>query len=240
MAPTRRDLDTAIAAYWATKDKQQAAAEAISSKAEGTAKGVRGGKQFNPVVNLIARFFLDAGYPPESIAAKGNGVVLPGYFRPNKQWDLVVVHREVLVAAIELKSLGNPSFGKNYNNRIEEALGNSVDLSHAHREGLAGEEKPWLGYFFLMDDAEASRCACTPRANPALPLAVDWTDLSYQERFAIAGLRLLDENLYDAVCYVTSSPTDPLPSEPEPRLDWRHFSAAIEARLTYLSGLGLP
>jgi len=240
MAPSRKDLDVAIAAYWETKDKQRAAAEAVSSTAEGTAKAVRGGGQFNPVANLLARFFLDAGYPVESIAASGNGVVLPGYFRPNKKWDLVVVHKEVLVAAIELKALGNPSFGKNYNNRIEEALGNAIDLDQAYQAGLAGREKPWLGYFFLMDDAEKSRCECTPRAHPALKLAAEWASLSFQERFAIAGKRLIDEGLYDAVCYVTASPTDPSPKEPDPRLDWNRFSAAIEARLKYLAGLGLP
>lgn len=240
MAPTRKDLDLAIAAYWKTKGKQQAAAEAISSKAEGTAKAVRGGRQFHPVVNLIARFFLDAGYPVESIAASGKGTVLPGFFRPNKAWDLVVIHEEVLVAAIELKSLGNPSFGKNYNNRIEEALGNAIDLDQAYQAGLAGREKPWLGYFFLMDDAEKSRCEGTPRSNPSLAIAPEWASLSYQERFRIAGRRLLDKGPYDALCYVTSSPTKPLPKEPDPKLNWRRFSAAIKARLAYLSGLGLP
>jgi hypothetical protein len=53
-------------------------------------------------------------------------------------------------------------------------------------------------------------------------------------------VNLLAEGLYDAVCYVVSSPADPGPREPSPRLDWRHFSAAIAARLAYLSGLGYP
>jgi hypothetical protein len=152
MAPSRQDLQTAVAGYWAARDKQQKAAEAVSSTAEGTAKAVRGGGHFNPVANLLARFFTDAGFPVESIAAAGNSTILPGYFRPNKAWDLVVVHEEVLVAAIELKALGYPSYGKNYNNRIEEALGNSIDLDRANLSRLAGREKPWLGYFFLMED----------------------------------------------------------------------------------------
>ena len=48
------------------------------------------------------------------------------------------------------------------------------------------------------------------------------------------------EGLYDAVCYVTSSAREPAPAEPVPSLDWRHFSAAITARLSYLQELGLP
>lgn len=240
MAPSRKDLDIAIAAYWATKGAQQEAAEVVSSTAEGNAKAVRGGGHFNPVANLLARFFTDAGYPAESIAASGRKTILPGYFRPNKAWDLVVVHREVLVAAIELKALGGPSYGNNYNNRVEEALGNAVDLSHANRVGLMGREKPWLGYFFLLDDSPEARQPREPRTNPMIPSAPEWPVLSYRERFSLTGRRLVDEGLYDAVCYITASKSEPSPTEPEPLLDWCHFSAAIEARLTYLSKLGLP
>jgi hypothetical protein len=240
VAPSRRDLQTAIADYWAAKEKQRETAEAISSTAEGTAKAVRGGGHFNPVANLLARFFTDAGYPVESIAATGNRTILPGYFRPNKAWDLVVVHKEVLVAAIELKALGAPSYGNNYNNRVEEALGNSMDLSQANLSRLAGREKPWLGYFFLMEDTVRSRLPRSARQNPALPGASEWNGLSHEERFAVTGRRLMDEGLYDAVCYLTSSAKSPDPREPEPQLDWLHFSAAIEGRLSYLRELGFP
>jgi len=42
MPPTRADLELAIGAYWALKDKQLAAAAAMQSTAEGSAKSVRG------------------------------------------------------------------------------------------------------------------------------------------------------------------------------------------------------
>lgn len=90
MAPSRKELDIAVAAYWQAKDDQRSAAEAIGSTAEGSSVAVRGGGHFNPVANLIARFFTDAGYPPESIHAGGAGIRLPGYYRPTKDWDLVV------------------------------------------------------------------------------------------------------------------------------------------------------
>ena len=128
MAPSRKELDIAVAAYWQAIDDQRTAAEAIGSTAEGSSVAVRGGGHFNPVANLIARFFTDAGYPPESIHAGGAGIRLPGYYRPTKDWDLVVKHQGVLVAAIELKALGGPSFGNNYNNRVEEAVGTASDI----------------------------------------------------------------------------------------------------------------
>ncbi len=239
MTPTREDFELAIAAYWQAKDEQLAAAEEIQSTAEGSAKAVRGGGQFNPIVNLIARFFTDAGYPQESIGVKKGQVTLPSHFRPTKQWDLVVVHREVLVAAIEMKALGGPSFGNNYNNRVEEALGSSMDLRRASLEGLVGPEKPWLGYFFLMNDEAGSRRSLKPQKGP-YPAEEIWKGRSYQQRFEVTGSRLLDENFYDAVCYLISSPDEPGPQEPVDKLDWQHFCAAIKARIEYLASLGYP
>lgn len=240
MAPSRGDFELAIAGYWGAKAAQLAAAELSRSTAEGSAKAVRGGGHFDPLIDVISRYFLDAGFPPESIGVKGSELVLPAYFRPNKAWDLVVVHRNILVAAIELKALGGPSFGNNYNNRVEEAIGSSADLKHANLGGLVGDETPWLGYFFLMDDQEESRRPCTRIRSGQFGFEPIWEELSYQDRFPITGRRMLDEGLYDAVCYVISSPDDPIPREPDPRLDWRHFSAAIQARIAYLVGLGIP
>jgi hypothetical protein len=238
VAPTREDLELAVAAYWQSKDKQLATAEALNSTAEGSAKSVRAGTHFAPMVALISRFFTDAGYPEESIGVTTKGVTLPSYFRPTKRWDLVVVHKEVLVAAIELKGLGS-SAGKNYNNRVEEALGSSIDLSRANREELVGPEKPWMGYLYLIKDDEDSRRPRYPQKGP-FPMEEYWRGRSYQERFEITGRRLLDEGFYDAVCYLVSSATDPGPREPVPQLDWQHFCAGIKARIEYLAGLGYP
>jgi hypothetical protein len=240
VTPTARDLELAVCAYWQTKDQQREAALALASTAEGTAKAVRGGGHFNPIVNLLARFFTDAGYPVESIHAKRGQTVLPGFYRPSKDWDLVIIHREVLVAAIELKSLGGPSFGNNYNNRVEEALGNAVDLSRANLASLCGREQPWMGYFFMMEDQVGSERPISRPKEGAFPAEEIWRGASYQDRFAITGRRFLDEGLYDAVCYLVSSPDDPRPVQPARELDWQHFSAAVLARINYLANLGYP
>lgn len=240
MAPTHEDLKLAVEAYWGEKDRQRAAAELSGSTAEGSSKAVRGGGHFNPIANLIARFFLDAGYPPESIHASGSNVRLPGYYRPTKDWDLVVVHNDILVAAIELKALGGPSFGNNYNNRVEEALGNAVDVERSNWRGLIGNEKPWLGYFFIIQDETGSSKPGGPARAAAFPPEDVWAGASYQRRFALTGERMLDEGLYDAICYLVSSASDPGPREPSRAMDWMHFSAAIQARIKYLAELGHP
>ena len=74
--------------------------------------------------------FVDNGFPRHTIKRTAR-IELPGFYRPTKKWDLVVIDQGKLVAAIELKSQVGPSFGNNFNNRTEEAIGNAVDVWRA-------------------------------------------------------------------------------------------------------------
>ncbi|MFJ8442309.1 PaeR7I family type II restriction endonuclease [Kitasatospora griseola] len=238
MTVSRQDFEDAVAAYWGVKQAQAEQSAIKAAVGTGTAGSIRAGRHFDSIAVLLSKFFVEAGYPSESIRIS-KGLELPGYYRPQKQWDVVVTYENTLVAAFEMKALGGPSFGNNYNNRVEEALGSAVDLRRAALADLYPGEKPWLGYFFIMQDEEGSRREVKP-AKGALPVDPVWHKKSYQDRFGIFCQRLMAEQLYDAVCYVTSSATNPKPNEPVASLDWRHFSAAINARISYLQDLGLP
>jgi hypothetical protein len=73
-------------------------------------------------------------------------LTLPGFFRPTKLWDLLVIRDRELVAALAFKSHVGPSFGNNFNNRAEEALGTAADFWTAFREGAFGKTpRPFLG-----------------------------------------------------------------------------------------------
>jgi hypothetical protein len=240
LAVTRQDFKDAVAAYWGAKDAQHDLSAIKNRVGAGTAGSVRAGKHFNTIAALLAKFFLDAGYPPDAIRISGKQELsLPGYYRPQKQWDVVVVYHGILIAAFELKALGGPSFGNNYNNRVEEALGSAMDLKRAVLADIYPGERPWLGYFFIMQDALASRRPVRIDEGP-IPVEPTWIGKSYQDRFAIFCERLLEGGIYDTVCYVTSSAENPEPFEPVESLDWQHFSAAISARITYLKELGYP
>ncbi|CAM4165188.1 PaeR7I family type II restriction endonuclease [Nocardiopsis rhodophaea] len=241
MTVTRQDFEEAIAKYWGVKDTQNNSSKIKGSVGAGTAGAVRGGKHFDVIADLISKFFLDAGYPKESIRTKrSDGLMLPGYYRPQKQWDVVVTLHGTLVAAFELKALGGPSFGNNYNNRVEEALGSAVDLRRAALAELYPGEKPWLGYFFIMEDHEKSRTPVRLESKSGLSPESVWHKTSYQDRFGIFCKRLLEESIYDSVCYITSSKESPHPKEPISGLNWNHFRAGVNARINYLADLGFP
>ena len=85
-------------------------------------------------VRLLRDILIDAKIPDECIAIDKR-VELPGWFRAEKKWDMVIVHKGELLAALEFKSQIGPSFGNNFNNRSEEALGSATDIWAAYREG---------------------------------------------------------------------------------------------------------
>ena len=73
-----------------------------------------------------------------------------------------------LIAAIEFKSQAGPSFGNNFNNRCEEAIGTAHDFWTAFREGAFGRQsRPFLGWLMLVEDAGGSR-APVRDASPSL------------------------------------------------------------------------
>jgi len=237
---TRKDLEEAVASYWGVKRSQMEKSHIAAAVGAGTAGSVRGGQHFDAIALMLSKFFLDAGYLPEEISVHGRKELsLPGYFRPTKQWDVVVTHRGFLVAAFELKALGGPSFGNNANNRVEEALGSALDFSKASMDSRYPGEKPWIGYFFMIEDHPKSSTPVKVADGP-IPADSMWQGMSYQDRFGAFCHRLLDEKIYDAVCYLTTSAINPGPREHTPAADWDHFSAAVRARISYLADLGYP
>jgi hypothetical protein len=132
------------------------------------------------------------------------------------------------------------------NNRIEEALGSAHDLRAAHDAGLLrpehgpqttideilghGKVPSWLGYFFLLgEDAESRR---KPRANKLLfRTDNEFRGLTYRDRYVLFCRRLLARELYDAVCFVTSTSTNVESSiRDEPGLGFDDFGEAVKKR----------
>lgn len=237
MPVDQQAFEEAVRAFWATRKAQQDKQLASGKVDAGTRGAVTGGGHLNPIATLFAQVFRDAGYPLDTIKSQ-QYLELPGYYRPQKKWDLLVVHKSRLVAAMELKSQVGPSFGNNFNNRTEEALGSAVDIWRAYEEGRFGDVKPWLAWFFLLE--EMPRSTQPVRLGKGLfPVEAVFERTSYKERYAIFCERLVRERLYDATLFVTSNATGFI-DEPVPELTFLRMLAAIEGRIAYLKALGIP
>src|SRR5215210_1811312 len=105
----------AIRQYWLVRAVQRQRQIEAGRADAGTRGAVTGGAQMNALAELVARIFVQEGFTEDSIQ-RGASLELPGYYRPEKKWDLLVIHEGTLAAAIEFKSQVG-SFGKNFNNR---------------------------------------------------------------------------------------------------------------------------
>jgi hypothetical protein len=161
---------------------------------------------------------------------------LPGYYRPEKKWDLLVVSGGQLVTAVEFKSQVGPSFGNNYNNRVEEAIGNATDIWTAFRERRLGPTRPFLGYFFLLEDDPAVHRPVRP-SEPYFPVDPIFANASYAERYEVLCQRLVYERLYDGACLTLAANATPTRvSHPAAELDFRQFVAKIQGHARGIAG----
>jgi len=220
--------------YWARRDAQTAKQKASGKVDAGTRGSVTGGAHLHALTALIGEVFVENGFSRDSIRTKG--MELPGFYRPTKNWDLVVVERGILVAAIEFKSQVG-SVGNNFNNRTEEAIGNAIDLRRAYAAGSLGEVPPWLAYAFVLEEApQSSRPVRVAPTSFATDTAFAGT--SYRDRYQILCRRLLSEGLYDAAWLVISSrvPGSHI-TEPDTSLSFAALEAAIAKRAAFIRRL---
>jgi len=163
-------------------------------------------------VDLFADLIVEAGILREFIF-RNSAVELPGFFRPTKEWDLLVIRDRTLIAAIEAKSQVGPSFGNNFNNRTEEAMGSALDLWTAFREhAFLNSTQPFLGYFFMLEDCDASKRPVSIK-EPHFKVFPEFKGASYMRRYELFCRKLLHERHYTATAFITASSTAGLKGE---------------------------
>jgi hypothetical protein len=194
----------AVAHYWGTRAAQRKKQETGGKADQGLRSAVTGGAQMDGFIELFTELVTQAGIPKECIFRK-RAVELPGFFRPTKEWDLLVVRGRTLLAVIEAKSQVGPSFGNNFNNRTEEAMGSALDLWTAFREkAYLGSLQPFLGYFFMLEDCEASNRPVGVQESH-FKVFPEFVGASYVRRYELFCRKLVLERHYTASAFVTSS-----------------------------------
>jgi len=194
----------AVAHYWQTRSAQRRRQEESGRADQGLRSAVTGGAQMDGFIDLFTELISQAGISKGCIFRK-KAVELPGYFRPTKEWDLLVVRNRTLITAIEAKSQVGPSFGNNFNNRTEEAMGSALDLWTAFREKAYLESpQPFLGYFFMLEDCDASNRPVSVQ-EPHFKVFREFVGASYMRRYELFCRKLVLERHYTSSAFITSS-----------------------------------
>lgn len=204
LADYERKAREATMAFWGNRQKAMQAQIEAGRVDQGERAGVTAGKNMDGFLAMLADLVEANGLDRRCIHRQRAVVTLPGYFRPTKLWDVLVVHRGHLVAALELKSQVGPSFGNNFNNRTEEAIGTAHDLWTAYREGAFGkQQRPFVGWLMMVEDAPKSRCAVR-NDEPHFPVFPEFKGASYLKRYDLLCQRLVQEQLYTSAALLAS------------------------------------
>lgn len=195
--------------FWQKRGQAQADQVALGRTDAGERGAVTAGKNMDGFTRLMCDLVQANGLQSACIQRNKGVLTLPGFFRPTKLWDLLVLNHGSLIAAIEMKSQVGPSFGNNYNNRAEEAIGTAHDFHTAFSDGKFGMDasQPFLGWLIMVEDAPGSRAPAQRESSPHFAMYPEFRGASYLQRYDILCHKLVRENLYSAACTIASPRT---------------------------------
>lgn len=215
-----RLVDDAVEVFWSSR-----ASSRVTRTQGGGRDAVVSGKNMNGFVDLVARVAIHCGLNEESVHTRKSRVVLPGFFRATKNWDVLVIHERRLLGVFEFKSQVG-SIGNNFNNRSEEVIGSAADLWVAHHHGAYGDaprrrrrrvgeegssallnpsiqadpRPPFVAWLMLLEDCPAAR-APVRCDEPNYPVFDEFKGASYAQRYQILCERLVERQLYSAAAF---------------------------------------
>lgn len=191
-------IKSAVKSFWETKEKQHAAS------GDSTNRGaVISGKQLDAFIDLLSTVAMDLGIPQDCIYT--SNAYLPGFFRASKNWDFLIISPDnKLIAAIELKSqIG--SYGNNFNNRAEEAIGDAVDLWTAFRENqFPLHTAPWIGHLTIVGKDAGSTKQVRNNVSK-FQILPEFNEATYIDRYRILCQKLILERHYSMAALICTS-----------------------------------
>ena len=196
----------AVKIFWESRAASAKKQKESGKTDQGGRSSVTAGKNMDGFLEIIVEVIKANGLSESNIALKGKVLVLPGYFRATKAWDILVTYKSELIAVVELKSHVG-SIGNNQNNRAEETIGSGVDFWKAYRDGAFGDQlKPFVGWLMLVEDCKDSNKV--PRVfskKMKYPIFQDFEQKTYLERYDILCKKMIQEQLYTSASVLASS-----------------------------------
>ena len=209
----------AVKLFWGNREAALARQSESGHQDVGSRGAVTAGKNMDGFLTIAQSLIEANGLDLADIFIQKRVLTLPGFFRATKLWDMLVMDHGELVAALEFKSQVGPSFGNNFNNRAEEAIGTAHDLWTAYREGAFGKDapRPFLGWIMLLEDCDKPN---TPVQDKEPHFSVDpaFKGTSYAQRYNLLCKRLIQEGLYSSATFIVS------PREAAEDGQYRHLS----------------
>ena len=87
----RSGLKAAVRTFWETRTNQAGKQGSKTGVRDtGSRTAVTGGAQMDGFISLVIELLIRNGIPERMLYAK-RGIQLPGWFRAEKKWDLIVV-----------------------------------------------------------------------------------------------------------------------------------------------------
>ncbi|GAB1385064.1 PaeR7I family type II restriction endonuclease [Melaminivora sp.] len=229
-----KKTNAAIKAFWRARDDAKRKQKESGKLDQGERAGVTSGKNMDGFADLVMDLVKANGLPNAQIHQRRAVLTLPGFFRPTKLWDMLVIDNGRLIAALEFKSHVGPSFGNNFNNRTEEAIGTSHDFWTAYRDGAFGQqERPFVGWLMVVEDTKGSRTVIR-ESSPHFPVFPEFIGTSYLQRYDILCKKLAKEHLYSAAAVIASprsAVADGAYCEMSPMTGLRTFVASLAGHI---------
>lgn len=193
----------AVASYWATRKRQSAKQGTSGQRDRGARSAVTGGAQMDGFIKLLTELIEESGIKSKHIFHNAMAD-LPCFFRPSKKWDLVVVTRGKLVAALIARSLSPKSTDADLDRVTDEVLASSMEFWTAFREGGFGiSGKPWLGVILHIPD-EAMQPGLLRLVPTHYNARNEFGCSSRTDRARILCEKLLRERHYDGALLMSS------------------------------------
>lgn len=212
-------IDKAVETFWFSRGSVR-----VKRTQGGSRDAVVGGKNMDGFIGLVRHVAVHCGLPEDAVHIRKSRVVLPGFFRATKNWDVLVIHERRLLGVFEFKSQVG-SIGNNFNNRSEEVIGSAADLWVAHHHGAYGDgprrgrrrveegsaavlnpaiqadpRPPFLAWLMLLEDCPAVR-APVRCEEPHYSVFDEFKGASYAQRYQILCERLVERQLYTAAAF---------------------------------------
>ncbi len=89
----------AVATFWHSRT-----AGVVNASQGAGRDAVLGGNNMDGFVELVRAVVAHCGLPEDVIHVRKSKVILPGFFRATKNWDVLVVHEQRLLGVFEFKS----------------------------------------------------------------------------------------------------------------------------------------